>query len=153
MAIRNIRIVGDEILTKPSRDVEKIDERIKTILDDMKDTMYEYDGVGLAAPQIGILRKLVVMDVGDGIIEFINPEIVESSGEQTDEEGCLSVPGKRGEVTRPMKVTVKAQNREGKWMLFEGDGLFARCACHEIDHLYGKLFLSKATKITDLEEN
>ncbi len=151
MAIRQIRTIGDEILTKQCRPVQEIDERIKTILDDMKDTMYERDGVGLAAPQIGILRRLVVMDIGDGPIELINPEIVEFSGTQTGTEGCLSVPGKYGEVTRPMHVVVRAQDREGKWVIYEGSELFARCACHEIDHLDGKLYVSIAETLTDAE--
>ena len=151
MAIRQIRTIGDEILTKNCRPVEVIDQRILKILDDMKDTMYAADGVGLAAPQIGVLRSLVVLDVGEGLMEFINPEIIEVSGEQTGSEGCLSVPGKVGEVTRPMNVTVRAQNREGKWVEYEGSGLFARCICHEVDHLSGKLFVSKASQLCDTE--
>ena len=152
MAVRQIRTIGDEILTKPCRFVEKIDDRILKILDDMAETMYASDGVGLAAPQIGVLRNLVVLDVGEGLTELINPEILETSGEQTGSEGCLSVPGKFGEVTRPMHVVVKAQNREGKWMRYEGSELFARCVCHEVDHLSGKLFVSLATSLQDVEE-
>lgn len=151
MATRQIRTIGDEILTKNCRYVDQIDDRILKILDDMADTMYAADGVGLAAPQIGVLRNLVVIDVGEGLIELINPEILETSGEQTGSEGCLSVPGKVGEVTRPMNVSVKAQNREGKWLRYEGSGLFARCVCHEVDHLSGKLFVSKANSLSDTE--
>ena len=135
MAIRQIRTIGDEILTKNCRPVEVIDQRILKILDDMKDTMYAADGVGLAAPQIGVLRSLVVLDVGEGLMEFINPEIIEVSGEQTG----------------TMNVTVRAQNREGKWVEYEGSGLFARCICHEVDHLSGKLFVSKASQLCDTE--
>ena len=151
MAIRQIRTIGDEILNKNCRYVDVIDERILKILDDMAETMYAADGVGLAAPQIGVLRRLVVLDVGEGLIELINPEIIETSGEQTGSEGCLSVPGKVGEVTRPMNVSVKAQDREGKWMRYDGSELFARCVCHEVDHLSGKLFVSKATHLSDTE--
>lgn len=152
MAIRQVRTIGDEILTKNCRYVDVIDDRVCKILDDMAETMYAKDGVGLAAPQIGVLRQLVVLDVGEGLIELINPQIVETSGEQTGNEGCLSVPGKYGEVTRPMHVVVKAQNREGTWMQYEGSELFARCVCHEVDHLSGKLFVSLAKSLSDAEE-
>lgn len=140
MAIRKIKKFGDEVLNKKCRPVEEINQRIITLLDDMFDTMYDADGVGLAAPQVGILRRVVTIDVGEGPIELINPEIIASEGEQTGSEGCLSYPGKYGQVTRPNKVTVRAQNRRGKWFEMTGEGLLARAFCHEIDHLDGHLF-------------
>lgn len=140
MAIRQIRKFGDEVLNKKCRPVDQIDDRITTLLDDMLDTMYQADGVGLAAPQVGILRRVVVIDIGDGPIELINPEIIASEGSQTGSEGCLSYPGKFGQVTRPYKVTVRAQNRRGKWFEITGEELLARAFCHEIDHLDGHLF-------------
>lgn len=150
MAIRNIVKVGDPVLTKKSRPVEKFDDRLATILDDMKDTLYKAEGVGLAAPQVGILRRIVVIDCGDGYIELINPEITERSEElQHETEGCLSLPGKYGTTERPKSVMVKAQNREGKWCVYKGTELKARCFCHEIDHLDGILFTSHV--IGDLE--
>lgn len=150
MAIRNIVKVGDPVLTKKSRPVEKFDDRLATILDDMKDTLYKAEGVGLAAPQVGILRRIVVIDCGDGYIELINPEITERSEElQHETEGCLSLPGKYGTTERPKSVMVKAQNREGKWCVYKGTDLKARCFCHEIDHLDGILFTSHV--IGDLE--
>ena len=141
MAIREIREKGDEILYKKCKAVVKFDEKLHILLDDMYETMQSRDGVGLAAPQVGILKRAVVIDVGDGKIELINPEIVEESGEQTGSEGCLSVPGVFGEVTRPNVVTVKAQDRDGKWFKITGKELLARAFCHEIEHLDGKLFL------------
>lgn len=150
MAIRNIVKVGDPVLTKKSRPVEKFDDRLATILDDMKETLYKAEGVGLAAPQVGILRRIVVIDCGDGYIELINPEITERSEElQHETEGCLSLPGKYGTTERPKSVMVKAQNREGKWCVYKGTDLKARCFCHEIDHLDGILFTSHV--IGDLE--
>ena len=143
MAIREIREKGDEILYKKCKAVVKFDEKLHILLDDMYETMQSRDGVGLAAPQVGILKRAVVIDVGDGKIELINPEIVEESGEQTGSEGCLSVPGVFGEVTRPNVVTVKAQDRDGKWFKITGKELLARAFCHEIDHLDGILFKSK----------
>ena len=140
MAIREIREKGDEILYKKCKAVVKFDEKLHILLDDMYETMQSRDGVGLAAPQVGILKRAVVIDVGDGKIELINPEIVEESGEQTGSEGCLSVPGVFGEVTRPNVVTVKAQDRDGKWFKITGKELLARAFCHEIEHLDGKLF-------------
>ena len=127
----------------------KFDEKLHILLDDMYETMQSRDGVGLAAPQVGILKRAVVIDVGDGKIELINPEIVEESGEQTGSEGCLSVPGVFGEVTRPNVVTVKAQDRNGKWFKITGKELLARAFCHEIEHLDGKLFLDRVIRFID----
>ena len=144
MAIRVIRKDGDEILRKKSRKVDVIDDRILTLLDDMKDTMKKAEGVGLAAPQVGVLRRVVVIDVGEGLIELINPVIVFESGEQMEEEGCLSIPGIRGKVKRPEKVIVRAMNRKGETFEMTGTGLLAIAFCHEIDHLNGILFTDKA---------
>lgn len=144
MAIRNIVKHGDPILTKKSRPVEKFDEKLCTILDDMKDTLYKAQGAGLAAVQVGLLKRIVVIDCGDGYIELINPEITERSQEvQHETEGCLSLPGKYGVTERPKTVIVKAQNREGKWCMYKGTDLKARCFCHEIDHLDGILYTSR----------
>ena len=152
MAIRNIRTLGDDCLRKKCRIVEQIDDRIITLLDDMADTLYEANGVGLAAPQIGILKRIAIVDVGNGLIELINPEIIETSGEQTDNEGCLSVPGKYGKVTRPNVVTVKATDRNGEEFRITGDGLMARAFCHEIDHLDGIVFVDKVTEYLEDDE-
>ena len=154
MAIRNIVKVGDSILTKKCRTVEKIDGRILTLLDDMAETLEKAGGVGLAAPQVGVLRRVVIIDVGDenGLIELINPEIISSSGEQTDAEGCLSYPGKFGEVTRPNVVTVRAADRDGNVREITGEGLLARAICHECDHLDGKMFMELVTHWLDDEE-
>ena len=141
MAIRKIRELGDDVLTKQCKDVTKMTLRTKVLINDMLDTMYEAMGVGLAAPQVGILKRIVVIDVGDGPIILINPEIVETSGEQTGEEGCLSVPGKSGVVTRPDHVKVKALNEDMEEIELEGEGLLARAFCHEIDHLNGKMYV------------
>ena len=149
MAIREIREKGDEILYKKCKAVVKFDEKLHILLDDMYETMQSRDGVGLAAPQVGILKRAVVIDVGDGKIELINPEIGEESGEQTGSEGCLSVPGVFGEVTRPNVVTVKAQDRDGKWFKITGKELLARAFCHEIEHLDGKLFLDRVIRFID----
>lgn len=149
MAIREIREKDDEILYKKCKTVVKFDEKLHILLDDMYETMQSRDGVGLAAPQVGILKRAVVIDVGDGKIELINPEIVEESGEQTGSEGCLSVPGVFGEVTRPNVVTVKAQDRDGKWFKITGKELLARAFCHEIEHLDGKLFLDRVIRFID----
>ncbi|MCT4565066.1 MAG: peptide deformylase [Maledivibacter sp.] len=143
MAIRNIRTDEDPILRKDSRVVDKIDDRIKQLLDDMIDTMYHENGVGLAAPQIGILKRIIVIDVGEGIIELINPELLDQNGSQIDVEGCLSIPNRTGTVERPMFVKVKGLNREGKEIIIEGEELLARALCHEIDHLNGVLFIDK----------
>ena len=141
MAIRKIREIGDEVLTKPCKEVTKMTLRTKILIDDMLDTMYEAMGVGLAAPQVGILKRIVVIDVGEGPIVLINPQIVETDGEQTGEEGCLSVPGKSGLVTRPDYVKVKALDEDMKEIELEGNGLLARAFCHEIDHLDGKMYV------------
>ena len=140
MALRKIRTDSDEILRKRSKTVDKFDEKLWMLLDDMKDTLYDAKGAGLAAVQIGILRRVVVVDVGDGLIELVNPEIISTEGEQDGEEGCLSVPGKFGLVKRPKIVKVKAQNRRGDWCIYKGEDLKARCFCHELDHLDGKLY-------------
>ncbi len=149
MAIREVRTKEDEILYKSCKEVIKFDEKLHILLDDMYDTMSSHDGVGLAAPQVGILKRAVVIDVGEGKLELINPEIIEQSGEQTGNEGCLSVPGIWGEVTRPNVVTVKAQDRNGKWFKITGEGLLARAICHETEHLDGKLFLDRVTKFVE----
>ena len=157
MALRNILNLNDamdaEILRKKSRPVEKIDERIRTILDDMAETLYDSGGVGLAAPQVGILRRIVVIDIGEGLIELINPEILETSKEtQIDAEGCLSNPGQYGMVERPYRVKVRAQDRNGNWFEKEGEGLLARAFCHELDHLEGILFTSSASRMLSVDE-
>ncbi len=146
MAKRNIVKIGDEVLRKICRTQLTFDDRLHQTLDDMAETMYEAEGVGLAAPQVGILRRYCIVDVGDGLIELINPVITEVNGEQTDNEGCLSIPGRYESVTRPLKVTVRAQNRYGENITVTGEGLKARAFCHEIDHLDGKLFIDKANK-------
>ncbi len=146
MAIRNIRVDDDPILRKTSRQVTEFNDRLFDLLDDMKETLYKSGGVGLAAPQVGVLRRVVVMDVSEDrsdYLELINPEITSVEGSQTGNEGCLSLPGLCGVVTRPMVVKVKAQNREGKWCLYKGEGLKARCFCHELDHLDGILYKDK----------
>lgn len=140
MAIRTIRTEGDPVLTKKCRPVEEMTPRILELTQDMLDTMYEEMGVGLAAPQVGILKRIVVIDVGDGPLVLINPEIVETSGEQTGDEGCLSVPGMSGQVTRPNYVKVKALDINMEEQEYEGEGLLARAFCHELDHLDGKLY-------------
>ncbi len=146
MALRNIVKIGDPILGKTSRKVEKFDQRLFTLLDDMKETMIKADGVGLAAVQVGVLKRVVVLDCGERFLELINPEITYEEGEQREQEGCLSLPGESGITLRPQKVKVKAQNREGKWCVYSGEGLEARCFCHEIDHLDGILFTEKVIK-------
>lgn len=143
MAIRNIRTDNDPILRKKSRVVENFDEKLWVLLDDMKDTMYQAEGVGLAAVQVGVLKRVVIVDVGDGLIELINPEIIEIDGEQFGVEGCLSLPGKSGYTLRPMTVKVKAQNRNGNWCVYKGTELKAKAFCHEIDHLDGTLYIDK----------
>lgn len=143
MAIRKIREMGDDVLTKVCKEVEKVTPRTKVLIDDMFDTMYDAMGVGLAAPQVGVLKRIVTIDVGEGAILLINPEIIETSGEQTGEEGCLSVPGKSGVVTRPNYVKVRAFDKDMKEIVLEGEGLLARAFCHEIDHLDGHLYVEK----------
>ena len=140
MALRTIRVQGDSVLTKKSRTVEKMTPRIGELITDMLDTMYDAMGVGLAAPQVGILKRIVVIDVGEGPIVLINPEILETSGEQPGDEGCLSVPGMAGQVTRPNYVKVKALDVNMEEQILEGEGLLARAFCHEIDHLDGKMY-------------
>ena len=143
MAIREIRVQGDEVLGKVCKEVKAMTPRTLVLIEDMIETMYEAMGVGLAAPQVGILKRLVVIDVGEGPIVLINPEILETSGEQTGDEGCLSVPGKAGTVTRPNYVKVKALDENMEEVIYEGEGLLARAFCHEIDHLDGHLYVEK----------
>lgn len=146
MAIRNIRTDEDEILRKKCRKVDEINARVKTLVNDMIETMYSADGVGLAAPQVGILKRIAVIDVGQGPIVLINPEIIEKQGCERDVEGCLSLPGKQGEVERPKKVKVKALDINGEEFTLEGEDLLARAICHELDHLDGVLFIDKIVK-------
>ena len=156
MAIRNIRVDDDPILRKKAREVTEFNERLFDLLDDMKETMYHSGGVGLAGPQVGVLKRVVVMDVSEDrneYIELINPEITFEDGAQTGNEGCLSLPGLFGVVTRPNVVKVKAQNREGKWCLYKGEQLKARCFCHEIDHLDGVLYKDKLDEGETLHRN
>ena len=170
MAIRNILVIDrDDVLRKHARRVEKFDDRLSTLLDDMAETMVAGNGVGLAAPQVGVLKRCVVIDAGEiargddesaeagetapNILELVNPEIVASEGEVTVIEGCLSVPGRRATVARPEKVRVHAQDRKGKHIEIEGEGLLARCLCHELDHLEGVLYVDKMIEdVTDKEE-
>ena len=146
MAIRNIVKIGDDILRKTCRTQMTFDDKLAQILDDMAETMYKADGVGLAAPQVGILRRFCIVDTGDGLVELINPVIVEADGEQIDNEGCLSVPDRFEEVKRPMTVTVRAQNRKGENIVVTAEGLKAHAFCHEIDHLDGILYIDRADK-------
>lgn len=159
MALRKILTSEDKALYKHCREVTSFDDRLHTLLDDMRDTLMQADGVGLAAPQVGVLRRAVIVletNVPEGeqpyVIELINPEIVESSGEQCGPEGCLSVPGRYGLVERPMAVTVRAQDRDGNSFEAKGTGLTARCFCHEIDHLDGVVFTSRAERMLTDEE-
>ena len=151
MAIRNIVVLGeDDVLRKHARKVEKFDERLWTLLDDMAQTMYDADGAGLAAPQVGVLKRAVVIDVGEGLLELINPEIVFQEGAAVNVEGCLSVPGRRGKVERPEKVRVKAQDRYGKPIEIEGEGFLCVAICHETDHLDGVVYVDKMIEdVTD----
>lgn len=143
MALRKVVEMGDPILNKKCRKIEVFDDKLSNLIDDMIETMYNANGVGLAAPQVGMLKRVVVIDAGDGLMELVNPEITLAEGEQMESEGCLSVPGKYGVCKRPAKVQVKAQDRNGKWQVFTGEGLKARAFCHELDHLEGILFTSK----------
>ncbi len=153
MALLNILKEGEETLRKKSRPLDKITERTRTLLDDMLETMRHADGVGLAAPQVGVLRRIVVIEVEPGeVIELINPEIIYSSGSQTGLEGCLSIPGKNGICTRPSYVKVRALDREENEREYEGTGLLARCFCHEIDHLDGRLYPDIADRMMTPEE-
>lgn len=151
MAIRKIVVAGtDDVLRKHARRVEKFDKRLWTLLDDMADTMYENDGAGLAAVQVGILKRCVVIDVGEGLIELVNPEIVATEGRMVNAEGCLSVPGRRGTVERPEKVTVHAQDRKGRPIEVVGEKFLAMALCHELDHLDGVLYIDKMIEdVTD----
>lgn len=149
MALREIRKKGDEILEKVCKEVKVFDERLWILLDDMYDTMVNGEGVGLAAPQVGILKRCAVIDIGEGKIEIINPVIVSEEGTQNGSEGCLSVPGVYGEVERPQKVTVEAVDRNGNKITVTGEDLLARALCHEIEHLDGKLFLDRVTEFLD----
>lgn len=149
MALREIRKKGDEVLYKVCKEVKDFDKKLAILLDDMYDTMQKSDGVGLAAPQVGILKRCVVIDIGEGKIELVNPKIIKEEGSQTGTEGCLSVPGQWGEVERPMKVTVEAYDRYGKKFTIEGEELLARAFCHELDHLEGKLFLDKVIRFIE----
>ncbi len=144
MALRKIRTGKDEALRKICKPVKEINSSILTLLDDMADTMYDADGVGLAAPQVGVIRRVVVIDVGEGLVELINPEILETKGSVKDNEGCLSIPGATAEVVRPAYAKVKALNRDGEEIIVEGRGFMARALCHEIDHLDGILYIDKA---------
>lgn len=152
MAIRNILKEGDETLLKVCRPVEKFDARLAELLEDMAETMHGADGVGLAAPQVGVLRRVVVIDVGEGVIEFVNPVIIEREGEQECVEGCLSSPGQYGITKRPAKVKVRAQNRKGEFFEIEGEELLATACCHELDHLDGILFKTHVIRMLDPEE-
>lgn len=152
MALRKIVTVGDPVLTKKCRPVTKFDERLATLIDDMIETMHDANGVGLAGPQVGVLRRVVVVDTGEEDLELVNPEIVETSGEQDGMEGCLSVPGEYWMVKRPNYAKVRAQDRNGEWFELEGEELIARCICHECDHLDGHLYTEIAYhKLTDEE--
>ncbi|EGL18967.1 MULTISPECIES: peptide deformylase [unclassified Paenibacillus] len=156
MAIRMIVKEGDSVLRETAKQVTKFNSNLHKLLDDMADTMYDAPGVGLAAPQVGILKRVIVMDVGDenGLIEIVNPVVVEQSGEQIGPEGCLSIPGLEGEVKRPFKVKVKGQDRNGEEFELEGEELLARCIMHEVDHLNGVLFTDLAIRLyrPELEE-
>ncbi len=143
MGIRQIRELGDDILRKKSKPVNSMSLRTKILINDMLDTLYEANGVGLAAPQVGVLKRLVIVDIGDGPIIMLNPEIIHAEGEQTDHEGCLSVPGKMGTVTRPNVVTVRYQDTDMNWQEVTGTELLARAFCHELDHLDGIVYVDK----------
>lgn len=146
MALRNIRKYGDEILRKNSKEVKEIDKRTKTLIEDMGETMYANEGVGLAAPQVGVLKRIVVVDVGDGLTCLVNPVILEQKGSDVDVEGCLSIPNKQGKVARPTWIKVKSLDKDGKEVEFEAEDYFARAICHEVDHLDGILYIDKLVK-------
>lgn len=143
MAIREIRIMGDEVLTKVCKEVKQMTPRTEELIEDMLETMYEANGVGLAAPQVGVLKRIVVIDIGEGPIVMINPVILETSGSQTGSEGCLSLPGKAGQVTRPNYVKAKALDENMEEYIIEGEELLARAICHELDHLEGHMYVEK----------
>ncbi|HVI39428.1 MAG TPA: peptide deformylase [Anaerovoracaceae bacterium] len=151
MALRNIVLEGDEILRKRAREVTEINERIYMVLDDMLETMRSQDGVGIAAPQVGILKRMLIVEVNGQVIELINPEILETEGVQTEDEGCLSIPGMVGTVERPEYIKIKGLNREGQEVTYEGTGLLAVALSHEYDHLDGILYTDKATNVRELE--
>lgn len=146
MALRTIRTDDDEILRKKSKVVDGVNDRVKTLIKDMIETMYQANGVGLAAPQVGILKRVAVVDVGEGVHVFVNPEILEYSGSCVDFEGCLSLPGRQGEVDRPTKIKVKALNENGEEFVLEAEDFLARAICHEVDHLDGVLFIDKLVR-------
>lgn len=152
MAIRNIRKDGDEILRKKSREVDEINDKIHILLRDMVDTLNKANGVGLAAPQVGVLKRIIIIDAGEGLLQLINPVLRTESGQQCVPEGCLSVPGVWGEVNRPTHVVVEALDPEGKKIVIEGEGLLAQALCHEIDHLDGILFKDKVVRFLDEDE-
>ena len=152
MALRKIMTEKDAALHKVCKPVTAFDGKLHRLLDDLAETLHEANGAGLAAPQVGILRRVVVVDVGDGLIELVNPEIVAQDGEQDGPEGCLSVPGKWGMVKRPNVVRVRAQDRNGQWFEAEGQELTARCFCHELDHLDGHLYTEKVSRFLTEEE-
>jgi len=149
MALREIRKKGDEVLYKVCKEIKDFDKKLGILLDDMYDTMNKADGVGLAAPQVGILKRCAVIDIGEGKIELVNPKIIKEEGSQVGTEGCLSVPGEWGEVERPQKVTVEAYDRYGKKFTITGEDLLARALCHEIEHLDGHLFLEKVIRFVE----
>lgn len=155
MAIRRIFKLGqdgEDVLKKKCRPVGELNDRTRALLEDLTDTLYQSNGVGLAAPQVGVLRRMAVIDIGDGLIELIDPEIISEEGSQTDNEGCLSYPEHWGMVTRPYKVTVKAADGDGNVREIKGEGLLARALCHEIDHLDGHMFIEKVEKWIEPEE-
>ena len=151
MALRTIREDGDEILRKISKKVLEVNDKILSLLDDMTETMKKNEGVGIAGPQIGVLKRIIVLDIGEGIVELVNPEFISQEGEAIASEGCLSIPEVFGEVKRPAKVKVQGLNRQGKKVIIEGEGLMAKVLCHEIDHLDGILFTDKVIKYLNLE--
>lgn len=153
MAIRNIVKHGDDVLTKKCRKVEVFDQRLCDLVEDLFDTLYDSGGAGLAAPQVGVLRRIAVVDIGDGPYELINPEIIETNGEQYGAEGCLSYPGQFGMVKRPNYVKIKAQDRNGMWHEYEGEELLARAFCHETDHLDGNMFMRLVDEWVEVEQD
>lgn len=152
MAIRNVVKEGDNVLRKTGKPVTEFNSRLYMLLDDMAETMYATNGVGLAGNQVGVLRRVVVIDIGEGLIELVNPEIIEKKGNQEEVEGCLSCPGQYGITKRPMHVKVKAFDRNGQERTYEGEGLLARAFCHEIDHLDGILYKDKVIRMLDPDE-